>query len=322
MPDPWLYLQATAASAIVSAACVLAMARLQRSGQAAWFSTVCVPGIGAGLVTGIHLLSLSPAWPPANALDRFFALVIPAALVVELISGISRVAGQIAWWLRIGLAISIPRILLHGSVYLTGMDSDWPLWRTSVAMAISAALLVGIQVLLVRLSERSPGVSIPLALCLTIQSAGMTVMLAGYIKGGAAALPVVATLAATTVVLWLVRNRSDGSAVCGTAVSVLSVIVGIGVVGLFGVVFIGHFFGRLSMGSALTLLLAPLLCWVPQLPQIRPRSPLVIGLLRLVLVAIPLIVVLTLAKQTFDREMGPLLTQQFPVTAVPRRLHQ
>ena len=84
-------------------------------------------------------------------------------------------------------------------------------------------------------------------------------------------------------------------------------ILGIGVVSLFGVLFVGRFFGRLSTGCAIAMLLAPLLCWVTEMPLLRHRKPGLVGLLRLMLVAIPLVIVLTLAKQNFDRDMAPLI---------------
>jgi hypothetical protein len=121
-------------------------------------------------------------------------------------------------------------------------------------------------------------------------------MMAGYIKGGAAAFPLAATLVATTIGARLIAKRS------GVPAS-----IGIGVVGLFGLLFIGRFFGRLSTGSALAMLLAPLLCWATEAPLLRHRKPWLVGSLRLALVAIPLLVVLAAAKRDFDRDMAPLL---------------
>ena len=128
--------------------------------------------------------------------------------------------------------------------------------------------------------------------------------LTGHSKGGAAAFPLAATLASTTIMVKLISKRFDSPAIIGTPV-----ILGIGVIGLFGLVFIGRFFGRLSTGCALIMLLAPLLCWATEMPLLRDRKPWLVGSVRLVLVAIPLIVVLALAKRDFDREMIPLLGQ-------------
>ena len=68
-----------------------------------------------------------------------------------------------------------------------------------------------------------------------------------------------------------------------------------------------HFFGELSAVSALAILLAPLLCWATEIRLLRHRKPWIVGSVRLVLVAIPLMLVLTEAKSDFDRDMAPLL---------------
>ncbi len=103
-------------------------------------------------------------------------------------------------------------------------------------------------------------------------------MLAGYIAGGAAAWPLVAALAGTSVAASRIARplASEGA-------------IGIGVVGLFGLLFIGRFFGALTTERALVLFFAPLLCWVTELPLLRHRKPWLVGLLRLVLVALPLV---------------------------------
>ncbi|MBC8355246.1 MAG: hypothetical protein H8E66_24995 [Planctomycetes bacterium] len=302
MPEPLLYLKATAAAAIVSATFVLAMAGVRRSAIATWLNSTCVLAIGVGLAAGYSVLSLHLAWPPRNGLDRLLTIVVPLALIIELISGVERVPRWVAWFLRISLTATIPRILLHGSVYLSRSDNDWTLWQASLAMALCGALLAGAWSLLSCLSERSPGVSIPLALCLSIQCAGLTVMLAGYIKGGAAAIPLAAALVATSIGAKLVSKRTSPQTNIGWPA-----ILGIGVVGLFGLLFIGRFFGRLSTERAIVMLLAPLLCWVTETSLLRDRKPWLVGSIRLVFVAIPLMMVLAVAKHDFDRDMGPLL---------------
>src|SRR5438270_569729 len=49
--------------------------------------------------------------------------------------------------------------------------------------------------------------------------------------------------------------------------------LGIGVIGLFGLLFVGRFFGGLSTARALAVFFAPLLCWVSEIPQLRGRKP-------------------------------------------------
>jgi hypothetical protein len=139
---------------------------------------------------------------------------------------------------------------------------------------------------------------------MAILCAGATIMMAGYVKGGATAFPLAITLVAATVSVRLTASRSAPAEHLDTAV-----LLGIGVVGLFGLLFIGRFFGEISSGCALAILLSPLLCWVTELPLLRNRKPWLVGTVRLIVVAIPLLIVLTEAKFDFDRDMAPLLMQ-------------
>ena len=296
MPDPKLYLLAMASSVVASLLFVLATSAVARPASATWLNVASILGIGLGLAVGYKVLSLRLAWPPLNGLDRLLLIVVPSAIGIELIAGFSCIRRSIAWLMRICLATAAPRILLHGSVYLSGPGNGQELWRSAAQLVLCSILLIGVWRLLTLLSVRSPGISIPLALAMTAQSAGLTIMMAGYIKGGAATIPLAAALVGTTVATELMRMRTR---LLGT--------IGIGVVGLFGILFIGRFFGRLSTVCALTLLLAPLLLWVTEMPMLRHRKSWLVGSLRLLLVAIPLAVVLVLAKQDFDREMAPLL---------------
>src|SRR5260221_270607 len=81
------------------------------------------------------------------------------------------------------------------------------------------------------------GGSLPMVLSETCLFGALTVMLSAYPSGGEAALPLAASLAAVAGVL-LLLSRPEASV--GT--------LGIGVVGLFGVLFLGRFFGELSTG--------------------------------------------------------------------------
>ncbi|MFT5523581.1 MAG: hypothetical protein ACI9HK_001529, partial [Pirellulaceae bacterium] len=271
MPDPVLYLKSTSAAAIVSA--ILALAMLAVSKLAArrsagrnsldadaaksntvtgsshsktpdlsWLNCVYVISIAAGLATGYCVLSLVRSWPPVNALDRFLMIVIPVTLAVELVSGVSQMPRWFAWLLRLVIAAAVPRILLHDSVYLGESDGAWSGAQTGVTLVVCAALLASVWALLSWLYERSPGVSIPLSLAVAIQCGGLTIMMAGYIKGGAAAFPLAVVLGTVAIVVGLICKRCPAGA-----------LLGCGVVGLFGLLFIGRFFGRLSTESACVL---------------------------------------------------------------------
>jgi hypothetical protein len=308
MPDPLLYLKAMATSAIVSAIVVLVMARWRRPTDDNWLNSACVLSIVLGLATGYYVLALRLAWPPSNGLDRFLTVVVPAALSIEFLAGLQRVPPKLSWFLRTILAAAIPRILLHDSVYLSSTDGPWTSRQAGAVFVVGSGLLVLAWSLLSWLSRRSPGSTLPIALSMAILCSGATIMMAGYLKGGASAFPLAITLIVTTVSVRLTASRSAPANHLGT-----EVILGIGVVGLFGLLFIGRFFGELSNGSSLAILLSPLLCWVTELPLLRNRNSGVVGTVRLIVVAIPLLIVLTEAKLDFDREMAPLIIEVNPL---------
>lgn len=310
MPEPLLYLKATGAAAVVSAIFVLAMARVRRF-ETAWRNAVGVVGMGLGLGAGFYLLSLRLAWPPASGLDRFAVIVLPAALVIEFIAGLRGVDGRVAWILRGSLAAATPRILLHGSVYLKGLDDSWTSWQIYLAIVTSGTLLATSWGLLSWLAARSQSIAIPLSLSVAMICAGLTTMMAGYIKGGAAAFPVAAVLTATAVGTWFISRRAGRQ-----TNAMLRALIGIGVVSLFALLFVGRFYGRLSTGNAVVMLLAPLLCWVCEIALFKRQQRSVVASLRLVFVSIPLVVILVLAKRDFDRDMMPLLGKT-PASHVP-----
>ncbi len=301
MPDPLLYFQATVASAIISAIVVLVIAMLGRG----WEYTTQIASALAfvfGVGVGCWLLNWQIVFPPATGLDRLFIVVLPVVLAVELIASAGVVPTTVRQTMRILLAVMIPRVLLHGSVYISGADDGWTLSRLLLTLGISSVLLVVVWATLSPLASRAVGASTSLAIGLALIGCGMTVMMAGYIKGGVAAMPIAATLFGTTIAM-LPRARCGG----GSATAGMRMAVEMGVVALFSLLFVGHFFGRLSAISAVTILLAPLLCWVTEVPILRQENPWRIGVLRLAVVSIPLVAVLYFAKGDFDRKMAPLL---------------
>ncbi|MDG2381590.1 MAG: hypothetical protein P8N76_07940 [Pirellulaceae bacterium] len=304
MPDPLLYLKAMIAASIVSAITMLTMVKLRRSASQTWLNSAAVLAIGLGLTVGYSVLAFRWIWPPANGLDRFLTLVIPAVLAIELIAGFQQIPTWTAWVLRIILAGTIPRILLHGSVYLNSEMTDSAAWQLGTVLALCVALAVGLWWLLSWLSVRSPSISISMTVSLATQGAGLAIMLSGYIKGGAAAFPLVATVITTTIMAQLLtwHIREPTRLVSPTAS------LGIGLVSLCSLLLIGCFFGRLSTSSALVILLAPLLCWMTEFSPLRQLNPWLAGSIQIALVTIPLLGVLAVEKHQFDREMLPLLS--------------
>ena len=296
MPDPLVYLKAAGTAAVVSAIFVLMMAR-QRVFPLnhRWNAATCV-ALGLGLVTGCVLLSLRLSWPPVSGLDRFLIVIIPSVLVIEFTAGIRSLSPRLAWGLRLCLAAVVPRVLLHDSVYLSGAEA-WTIGQSLFVLFTSSLLLACLWISLVHLHERTTDMSIPLSLALVILGAGVSVMMAGYIKGGVAAILLSSVLAATTIAIRLTGNHHS------------PVTSGIGVVGLFSVLFVGAFFGRLPVDRAILLGVAPLLCWVTAWQKRDHQKELFLSLTRVMLVAIPVIVVLVLMKLDFDHNIRPLLGQ-------------
>ena len=312
MPDPLLYLKAMGAAAIASAVGGLAIVAAWRKGHAAWLHAACVLSVAAGLVVGYSLLALQLSWPPRNGLERFLLLIAPAILGVELLAAIPALPRWSVWSLRVTLALVLPRVLLHGSVYLGGTERAWPAWQALLVMTAAGLLLAGLWGLLALLSRRAPGMFVPCALQASTLCAGLTVMMAGYIKGGVAALVWAAALLTTILVVGAI-TRSSRSLAEGAWPALL----GVGVVGLFSLVFIGRFFGELSSGNALVILLAPLLCWLAEIPWLKRRQPWLAWSVRSLLLASVLVTVLMLAKRKFDREMAPLLVNAEQSTVTP-----
>ncbi|WP_442505640.1 hypothetical protein SH528x_004437 [Novipirellula sp. SH528] len=301
MPEPLLYVKSFAVALIASALFELVITK--RHGAATTsLNLISTPAIGVGMAIGFMVMKLQWAWPPGSALDRFLTIILPAAICIQWIAAARRTPLWLTWLMRICLVAAVPRILMHQSVYLNE-SGEWTLWQTYLAMIICSGLFGVVWLLMCRLSKRSSeAVSIPLSLCLSIQSAGVCVMLAGYIKGGAVAIPITAAVLGTAIAAGVMRKRGEVNIAFHS-----DALIGIAVVMLFSVLFFGHFFGRLTITNALAMMIAPTLCWVTEMRGIRQLSPWRVGAIRVAFVAIPLMIVLVAAKRDFDRSFAPLL---------------
>jgi hypothetical protein len=301
MPDPLLYLQAFVAAAGVSALVVLALRWRQTSSSAIRVTGVCVAGVAVGQAAGVYWLRLSINWPPASALDRYLTILLPATLLVEILAASTSLPRWIVQSLRCILLASIGRVLLHGSVYL----DEWTIGQAVFVLAVVAILPLAAWLLLAQLAERSPSISLPLTLALTVQGAGLAIMLAGYLKGGAAATVAAAALLGASTAFASVAKEAPPQA-----------LVGLGVVTLSSLLLIGVFFGRLPAVSAVVLFAAPQLCWLTELHWFPQRNWLR-GTVRLALTAAVIAVVLLFAIWKFDREFRPLLGQSSGTNGQP-----
>lgn len=296
MPDPVLYLQAMSAALGASAIIALALGWTRSPASATRLNMACTLAFCVGLIVGCLVLRMRPVWPPTNGLGRWLLIVLPAVCSLELLANLRLIPRRAVWLLRGMLSLAIGRILLHDSVYLGGQNSEWTATEAVIVLCMCSVLLAAEWGLLVTLSQRTPGISLPLALAMSIQCSGIAVMLAGYVSGGAAAIPIAAAIAGCVLVTGLMRTPAN-----------LEGIVGIGTVSLYSLLFVGRFFGKVSTEAALAMMLAPLLGWVSELALLKHRNRWVVGGTRLLLVLIPLVIVLTMAKLKFNQETLPLL---------------
>ncbi|MES1213135.1 MAG: hypothetical protein ABUL64_00975 [Singulisphaera sp.] len=263
-------------------------------------------GIGVVLVGGLAghaALGLWPRWPPAGALDRFLILGLAAAVCLEL--AVTRLKNRPG--LRIALevvgALLLCEWLLHRSVYLQNSLSE-----QAILLGTSAVVLVLVHETSIRLAARAEPGSLPLAIAATLAASGALIMMAGYLKGGAAALPWAAAIVGTVLGVSVTRSRID-----------LQGVAGLGIFILFSLLFIGLYFGRLTMVLTLVLMFAPLSGWIIEHRAFASWSGWRKELLRFSLVVATLLAILTIGKGKFDREMRPLLGVRHTSSVGPRQ---
>ncbi len=319
MPDPFQYTMALLAAFAVSVIAVAGARRVSRLRAHRLANVFEVFGVTAGLIAGYRVLQFELVWPPANAINRFLTIVLPVALIVELISGFACIptqsearrlkdAGLLSFFLlivRVGFFASIGRILLHNSVYLgvsPSIAGTWSGWQMFILLTASAVLLTATWLLLSSLAKRDGSSSVAASLSLSIMTAGISIMLAGYIKGGVAAFPVAASVIGVVSISQFLRSderSDDGQSMQGT--------IGPGVTTLFSLLWIGYFFGQLPAINSVVIFFAPVLCWVSEFSFFRALNCRRRFLLRLIVVTIPLLTQLTIAKLAFDQKLAPLL---------------
>lgn len=269
-----------------------------------------VCGFALGVLAGLAVQGIRPAVPPMTALDRWLLVAMPVLLLAEGMASNAPPSSRGGLPLRgLAAAASAP-IILFGSVHLQSAP-EWSLLPGltvgGLLMTVSACALMAMVSTLACISS---GISVvPRAtLCvLTLQVAGLTVMLGGWVRGGAMALPLAGSCA--------------GMLLTGVALSwvtVVEVTLRWACLSLCGVVLLGHFFGRLSLLQAVLLLLAAVLPpLVPPLPGLRSvrRRGIVGGLLTLLILA----AVIVPAFAAFADRMRPLLSE-FDLKQIPERI--
>jgi len=313
MPDLLLFFKASVFSVSVSAVTVLVLTFFigQATPDAAnnrSSSLRMVLSFLAGAVTGYGVLGFHWQWPPGNALARFLEIILPAIVLIELVASIQQLPRAVAWFLRAMVAAVCGRILWHESVYLIA-DTWFGLTLQTASVLVACLLgMMSVWLILFRLTESPVAEILPIGLAMCIQTAGLAIMLAGYIRGGAAAIPLSPSLAAPVLTLLVMRRQGD-----------IRGLLGVGIISLFSLLFIGRYFGAISTVHAVVIFVAPCLAAVSLLPIVRRGKPAVARLLCLTLISVPLLIVLMQAKSQFDQRMAPLISgipQRTPAIAL------
>jgi hypothetical protein len=317
MPDPIALARVMGIAAVIAAACVLLCGWPWRSPRPGRTAAGWVLGVAAAVYTGCILFDVRLRWPPLEALQRFLILLLPATVLVELLGAAPRLPRRLIGLMRLLLAAAAPWVLLYGSKYLVdpspeqagrtlGLAGGWVLGSDDspsavdlrklfdALLALSSCALVLVWSLLATLHRRTGTRALPLALAGTCLGAGATIMYSGDLSDGQIGLPLGAALAGAALASLLLRAE-DGPR--GS--------LGIALISLFSLLVIGHFFGQLTIGHALLLLFAPVLCWVPVLVAPRRLPGWAPALMQLGLTAVVVVLVLLQAQRQAEQELQP-----------------
>ena len=292
MPDPIQILESLAATMVAAVVVVLLANWPWKTAHSQQTAVGCLLGVAAGFVVGCWRLQVKPNWPPIVDQDRLLLVLLPAVVLVEVFATVAYRHGRLVWPLRGVIAATAAWILLYNSSYLADLagpgSREWTptqVWVTLCSLALS---LLGVWFVVIYLEHRCPTRAVPLSLSMSCVGAAITVMLSGYASGGQLGFPLAAAVAGAIGASLVLPDVPD-----------LEGVTAFGVVGLFSLLVVGLFFGRLAMTNAILLGFSPLLCWLPELlPTRRWKLP-VRNLLRLTCVALPIIIAVALAQQKF-----------------------
>jgi hypothetical protein len=278
MPDPIVILKASGLAAGVAAMLLLLFGWPWRQPVPIRVRCGWSLGAGIGFIAGCYLLGWRPRWEVMEDKDRFLLFLIPLAMLVDCLAAAPSLPRPIAWIGRGLLAFAAAPLLLWNTVYLKDVAGpgmrQWSETELTLWLGGLGALLIAVWALLAWRQRLRPGRSTLLALALATAAAALTVMLSGYLTGGQLGLPLAAAVTGGFLASWLLRGAE-----------VTSGAGAISLVGLFGLLVIGRFFGELASWHGLVLLLCPLLTWVTEVPVIRRLRSGLRDLLALVLVA-------------------------------------
>jgi hypothetical protein len=260
-------------------------------------------GLGVGFLVGCYVLDGTIRWPfkglrvaeNAESKDRLLFLLLPAAMLVEGLSALQKLPRLVIWILRLLVAGGVAPIILHNSIYLENLPgSDGPEWNAQQQFQILSIL--GGSLFLVWLAldlfvRKAPSRVVPLAISIVSVGSAVTIMFSANLSGGQLALPLAGALAGGLLASFLLPISRDGTGLLGVSLVVL-----------FGLLVENRFFAKLTTVHAALLFFSLLLLWMPEIPPLRRLSPRSRGLLRLVLLVIPIAFVIAQGRARFEEE--------------------
>lgn len=266
MPDVILMARSLNVAAVVAALALLAIALpakpLPWRVAAGWIASLAV-----GIFAGCYLAGEWPNFPPTEDRHRFLLILLPLVLAVEAAAMLLPGRRWIVWSLRLAVAALATPILLYRSSYLTDLDGDgpgtaqWNFGEAALVLILSAVMLAGVWMLLAKLQARTSPRALSPVLVLTLLACGLANMLCGYYRGGLFSLPLAGALTGAAIAAYALPKQSAENP-----------ILGIGILSIFTIRFIGRFYGSLPTELSLGLLFAPLLAWTGELPWFRKLS--------------------------------------------------
>ncbi|MFO0902139.1 MAG: hypothetical protein U0939_04015 [Pirellulales bacterium] len=258
MPDPWIYAWSLTAAAAVSA-WGFWIARRLGAERARVASYVEEAAVVTAVLIGAAVIGLQARWPPSNGLSRLFLIVLPAVALSaqRFTSG----RGRAVWW---ALCLAAPWILWWKSVYspATAWDATASFVSSCTAYIASVLMLAGTVESAAGLAARIDRRAVSAVLSASLVAAGMLIAMAGYLQGGAAAVPLAGALVGSCLVARPVAADSSRTRIATW-----------GAAGLWGVLFVGRFFGAITTADAAATAAVPSLGWAAVWLMRRGCSP-------------------------------------------------
>jgi len=228
---------------------------------------ITAAGLGVAHVTGFVVGFMAtyglPRFPPIESQDWIVTVLLPAALVVTLLSATKGVSFGLSWLLRGLLAAATPLVLLQPYVRYTWSFSESVTWLCGLGAAglVTWFFLLRFEYRVVSIAKQEEVGSCwwwSWTLAIVAGATGMTILLSGSQTLGQLGLTLAAVLGGSGTLCATVR-RPRSVASCLDVPYLL----------LFGLWLSGYFYAELGFWQVAALVLAPHMVWVGQWARFR-----------------------------------------------------